>query len=95
MLYYLIYYTAFFLAFFLIDLVSKKQCSSLRVSLYSFIASSLGLISWNFFLGSLVVDENLNGGVSILLSTMLAVVLLFFLLYVFLCCIVLFSMVNS
>ena len=77
MIYYLLFYSAIFICFILFDGLLKRQWSSIKISSASFLISVLILLFWNLFLSTFFMEEALNDGVSIVLSSMLSVVVLF------------------
>lgn len=77
MLFYLLFYVVIFGFVMLIVSVSESRLSSLKISFISFSISASLLLIWNFFLGPLLMGNSLSDGVSILLSSMLSIVILF------------------
>ena len=76
MLYYLLFYLVVFFIVILIDGVSNKRFSSFKISIFSLSASVFLLLSWNFLLGPILMEES-YGGVSAILSSVLSIGILF------------------
>ena len=76
MIFYFLFYSIIFLFYYLYSRILKSRWSSIRMSVSSFFTSVVILLVWNFFLSLFFVDEVLNDGVSIILSSILSIIIL-------------------
>ena len=66
--------------------VKDRRLKSVKLSILSFFTSVLLLLTWNFFMGFLLMGKSSGGGVSTVLSSAFSIVILF--LYSLIVCIV-------
>lgn len=76
MIFYAFYYAFIFLMVCLFDKKLNKNLSSIKISLISFSAASIGLLFWNAFASYFLSNEGLGDGVSIMLRSILSMIVL-------------------